>query len=217
MRTRDDLDRLAAAGRPLLSAAELLVDAGEEERILGRIVSTPRPAAPTRQPSGLRRAVVLAAVAVLAAAALAATELHQRGGSPALGGQRLTGAALSLAGYRFRTPAGFEDSSVSCGPSATDRFAAAASADGGCVEAFFMLSSGGSPLVPAGAEPVGVGAYQGHLVSQGDPQWLVLYVDLPELGDTSQDVVIRAQGLTAEQLVAVAESGLPATPSATVG
>jgi hypothetical protein len=79
-----------------------------------------------------------------------------------------------------------------------------------------MISFSGSP-VPAGTEPVDVGAYRGHLASQGDPQRLTLYVDLPALGDISQDVVLFAHGLTTDQLVAVAESGLPATPSATVG
>ena len=216
MRAHDEFERLAAAGRPLLAAAESLVGAAEEDRILERVLASPRPAHRRRIPT--RRFALLIAGAAALTAAIAAlsvgalTGLNRGGGH----GVALKGAQIRLAGYRFKTPAGFEDSDAACGRSATERFSAAASADGGCVEAFFMISSSGSP-VPGGAEPVDVGAYSGHLVSQTDSRALTLYVDLPALGDFSQDVVLFAQGLTAEQLVAVAESGLPATPSATVG
>lgn len=215
MRTRNELERLAAAGQLLLSDAEPLLVAGEEDRILQRIVGSDRRVFESARRRRLKLALAVVAV-VAVAVSLASVELARHGGSEPQRRDGLTGPTISLAGYHFRTPAGFHASSSSCGPSATDRFSAAASADGGCVEAFFLISSSGSP-VPAGSEPVDVGAYQGHLVSSDDPEQLELYVDLPPLGDQLQDVVLFGQRLTAGQLVAIAESGLPATPSATVG
>lgn len=215
MRVHSELERLAAAGRPLLADAEALVGATEEDRIFQRVLASPRPASRRRIPRRRVALIVAAAtvIAAIAAVSVAALTGRNRGAEPRVA---LSGAKITLAGYRFRTPAGFRDSGASCGPSATDRFSAAASADGGCIEAFFMISSRGSP-VPDGSTPVDVGAYQGHLVSESDSNALRLYVDLPPLSGLSQDVVLFGQGLTAEQLVAIAESGLPATPSPTVG
>lgn len=211
MRSRNALTRLAAAA----PAAESPLDRSEEDRILERILAVPRVRVPRRSRPP-RVAVVLAAIVVLSAA-LASIELVGGGGSTAKSRHRLTGATISLAGYHFRTPAGFQDSSGSCGPSATDRFSAAASADGGCVEAFFMISMSGS-AVPAGATPVGVGAYQGYIVSPDSSQQTTLYVELPAGGDINwQAVVLFSRGLTSDQLVAIAQSGLPAKPTGTVG
>lgn len=213
MRTHNALTRLAAAA----PHGESPVDLGEEERILERILAVPRVTVPRRS-RRRRLAVVLVGVAVLAAA-LATIELVQGGGSAASSRHGLTGATISLAGYHFRTPAGFQDSSSSCGPSATDRFSAAASADGGCVEAFFLISTRGS-AVPAGATPVDVGAYQGYLVAPDSSRRTTLYVELPIPGGADikwQAVLLESQGLTSDQLVAIAKSGLPATPSGTVG
>lgn len=212
MRSRNSLTRLAA-----LAPHVAPVDLGEEDRILARILAVPRVpvARRSRRP---RLALALVGIAVLSAA-LASLELVHGGGSATKSRHGLTGATISLAGYRFRTPAGFKDSSSSCGPSATDRFSAAASADGGCVEAFFAISTSGS-AVPADAAPVEVGAYQGYLVAPDSSQRTTLYVELPVPGGADikwQAVLLESQGLTADQLVAIAQSGLPATPSATVG
>ena len=51
MRTRNSLERLAAAGRPRLSQADTLVDSAETDRILERIVATDRSA--VRRRSGM--------------------------------------------------------------------------------------------------------------------------------------------------------------------
>ncbi len=93
-----------------------------------------------------------------------------------------------------------------------DRFGAAASADGGCVEAFFLVPGSASAPTPT---PVGqaveVGSYQGYYDSEGD-SGATLYVELPQASAGGSAPVILAlygQGLTEDQLIAVAESGLP--------
>ena len=213
MRARNALNRLAAVA----PSAEPVLDAVEEDRILARIFASDRPAA--RLAGRRRLTLALAGVAVVVAGiALASVELPQHSGA-ARAGLRLTGAPISLAGFHFRTPAGYQDSSSSCGASVTDRFDAAASANGGCVEVFYMISTNGSG-VPAGATPVDVGAYQGYAVSPDANGQTTLYVELPTVAGADFDwqaVVFFSQGLTVDQLVAVAESGLPATPSATAG
>jgi len=220
MHTRNSLDRLAAAGRSWVAGADSLVDLGEEDRILARIVASDRPARRRQIPR--RRAVIVLAGAVVVVAALAAlasgafgTSHHRVAG--------LSGARIQLAGYHFRTPAGFTASDSSCGTTTDPNvvvgvqgFAAAASADGGCVEAFIMMSANGS-AVPAGATPVTIGAYQAYLETADSSGRMRLYVQLPDLGHDWQAVVLFATGLTSDQLVAVAKSGLPATPSATYG
>jgi hypothetical protein len=56
MSRRPELDRLAAARPLLLDHSDLVVDAGEEDRILRQILSTTRPAAaPARTPLAGRR------------------------------------------------------------------------------------------------------------------------------------------------------------------
>lgn len=201
MRTRNALERLAAAA----PAVELPVDA-DEDRILARILASPRPA--RRQVPRLRTAFALVAAIAVAAGVVLATLSHRSTG--------LSGARIRLAGYTFTTPAGFARSSSSCG-SANDfnGFAAAASGDGGCLEAFVMFSSRGS-VIPAGADPVTVGAYQGYLLSAPGSRQATLYVVLPARGGfvKSQALVLDSQGLSEDQLVAIAESGLPQNPQA---
>jgi hypothetical protein len=225
MRTRNALERLTSAGLPLLAAAESLVDAAEEERILEWIFASSRPAA-RRIPSPRLR-LALVGVAVVAVAAVVAAIDIGHSAPRGTGNQHvaLNGAKLQLAGYHFRTPAGFTASSTACAsahrtgqPTTMQNFAAAASADGGCVEAFVMISSSGS-AVPADATPVDVGSYQGYITTDDSSQQLRLYVELPPLGGDFdwQAVVLFSQGLTTDQLIAVAQSGLPATPSATFG
>jgi hypothetical protein len=223
MRTRNELERLTAAGRPLVANAESLVDTGEEDRILERILASERPA-----PRGARRGravLALAGAAVLvAAAAVAAIERGNSAASPPNGRTRhhpvaLSGATFRLSSYRFKTPAGFKASSDSCvaassssGPVAVmNGFAAAASADGGCVEAFFTLeSTDGSSPASNGAQPVDVGTYPGYFVPADASGESTLYVQLPTFyNGEKQYVALFSEGLTEEQLIAVAQSGLP--------
>jgi hypothetical protein len=221
MRTRNALERLAAAGRPVLAEAESLVDAHDEEAILARILASDRPAAVVNR---RRRAALVIALGVIVATAIAAvstgafTSANRSGGNPRVA---LTGPELQLAGFRFRTPAGYKTSNGSCvvhrsGPmSVLNGFAAAASADGGCIEAFFMVANDDA-RTPAqeGATPVSVGAYQGYYVSENSSGESTLYVQLPKLGDMKQYLSLFAERLTEQQLVAIAQSGLPQNPDA---
>jgi hypothetical protein len=209
MRTRDSLGRLANAGRPLLAEADALVGDGEEDRILARILdSGSSPVAKRRRPFPL---VAVAAALVAAAIAALASGLVGHSTSPTakVGGSHhvaLTGPRIQLAGYHFRTPAGFKDSNSPCTGGATDAFSAAASADGGCVEAFFMLSTGKYAIAPD-AQPIQVAGTQGFLVTGSDS--LTLYAPLPQEGQYSVYLMLIGKGLTADQMVAIAESGLP--------
>lgn len=211
MRTRSSLERLADAGRPVLAHADALIDGGEQERILARILASgPSTAVRRRRPVAL--VVVGAALVAVAIAAFAAGVLgHSTSPAAKTGGNHqvdLTGPQIQLAGYHFRTPAGFKDSSAPCTGGATDSFSAAASADGGCVEAFFMLNTGKYAIAPH-AQPIEVAGTQGFLVTASDS--LTLYAPLPKLGDYSQYLMLVGKGLTADQLVAIAESGLPSS------
>ena len=216
MRARNALTRLAAVA----PHAETVLDAGEEARILARILAAPRQAR-RRRPL----VVALAGVAVVGGAAIAASlGLGNAQRSLTQGpGQRhvaLTGARIQMAGYHFRTPAGYKSSDGSCvaaspgsGPvSVTNGFAAAASADGGCIEAFLVASHSGPPS-DHGAEPVAVGSYRGYFVPPDSSGQSTLYVALPEASAAYQQyVALFATGLTEEQLVAIAVSGLPTLP-----
>jgi hypothetical protein len=228
MRTRNDLERLDAAGRPLLADADSLVDAAEQDRILERILVSDRPRVDRPARMTPRRRVAFLLVGVVLAAAVVAVALVGRGNRPASPSSRghhqlaLTGATIQLSGYRFRTPAGFKSSTSTCGAPATaagnprtitNGFAAAASADGGCVEAAYLIApstAGGS--IPVDAQPVDVGQYQGYFVPQDSSGGSALYVELPKAGGSSGNhvyLVLLSQGLTEDQLIAVAQSGLP--------
>ena len=226
MPARNALTRLAAVA----PTAEPSVDTGEEERILEGILASPR------RTAARRRALLLvpAGAVVLAAAALAVSLAfgHSKPVASTTNGHRvaLTGARIQAAGYHFRTPAGFKASTSSCVPSTSDSgphgitksgpvtvmngFAAAASADGGCVEAFFMLSHDGTTPADNGATPVDVGSYQGYYVPQDASGESTLYVQLPKTADAGASVYLAlfAENLTEDQLIAVAQSGLPASP-----
>lgn len=211
MRTRSSLERLADAGRPVLAQADALVDDTEEDRILARILESGRSTtAKRRRPLAL---VLVAAALIAAAIAAVAAGVFGRSTSPAAksGGNHavaLTGPRIALAGYHFRTPSGFEDSNAPCEGGATGGFSAAASADGGCLEAFFMLNTGKYAIAPD-AQPIQVAGTQGFLVTGSDS--LTLYAPLPREGDYSPYLMLVGKGLTADQLVAIAESGLPSS------
>lgn len=221
MRSHSDLERLEAAGQPLLAEADSLVNAAEEDRILERILSCGRESAPPRRP---RAWLVLAAAAVVVAIAvvlgLVAIDRGKSPGTTRQGGNAvaLSGAKLQLAGFHFRTPAGFKDSSSTCvaaqsssGPvTATNGFAAAASADGGCIEAFFMIAdSGAKTPADEGATPVAVGSHNGYYVPPNGSGESTLYIQLPTLNGTRQYLMLAAENLTEGQLVAIAASGFP--------
>ena len=109
------------------------------------------------------------------------------------------------------------------------RIATAASAEGGCVDGGIatLASTGGAAAIlahiPSNAEPVAVGSYQGYFLSHAppdgpvDPEKTALYVYIPGAAGLRhlEYVVLFAKGLTEEQLVAVAQSGLPASPPST--
>jgi hypothetical protein len=216
MHTGHELERLSAAEPALLGQTESLVDTGEEERILGGILAGSRPRTAGRGRMTRRRRAAFLLVGVALAAAAVALGSIGHGNPPASrshGPHRfaLSGATIQLTGYRFRTPAGFKRSTTACASSPADAgkgFAAAASADGGCVEAFYLISTSG-PAIPPGATPVDVGSYQGYVVSQDGSDKSRLYVVLPGAGKYWQAALLFSEGLTEDQLVAVALSGLP--------
>jgi hypothetical protein len=210
MRTHNDLDRLSGAAPALLARTELVIDTDEEDRILARIVDSPRRSVRRERTPRLRTAVVLVGAALALAVIGAAGSGVFTSSHPQIA---LSGAEIKLAGYHFRTPAGFR-ANASCADSPGTWLkgaGAAASADGGCIEGVVMVSTSGS-AVPAGANRVDVGAYQGYLVPPDSSQKTTLYVVLPHLGTAWQALVLYSTGLTTEQLVAVAESGLPQNP-----
>lgn len=233
MRTRNALGRLAAAGRPLLADTFSLVDEAEESRILERILASSRAQARPRMMRWLRPAL-LAGVAVLGglvAASASGVFTHSRSAMPRPGGHHrhlaLSGARIQLAGYHFRTPAGFKASRTSCisapvpgqpRPS-IDGFAAAASADGACVEGVYFVAADwlqAHGLMPDASDAVDVGDYHGYFVppqDSGDKS--ALYVNLPNAdGPRVVYLVLYARGVTKDQLIAIAESGLPTLPPA---
>jgi len=251
MRTRNAVERLAVAGRPLLTDVESC-DVDEENRILERILASSRTASiPVARRKG--RVVMALAGALVVAAAVAAGLLQGGGGSQPVskdvghGKQALTGAEIQLAGHRFRTPAGFKTSSTACdampsGPglwTVIHGVAVAASAEGGCVEGgIATLASGGKPKptlagIPPPAEPVSVGDYQAYFLAHAPSDGCaanpgnsrpcpppvdkaLLYVYLPAAAGPGHSVfvVLLSQGLTKDQLIAVAESGLQSLPPA---
>ena len=181
---------------------------------LARVGSGDRFRPPRRQ---LRRAS-LGAGLVLAAtcAALTFTVLDQS--SP----PALTGVTIQVAGYHFKTPAGFKASSsgachlligprMSNLPPSPNAFTTAASADGGCIEVTGLILNPASQML-ADAQPVDVGAYQGYLIHGELLQLLVAttYDGIDTLGGPdTQYLVLTTNNLTADQLVAIALSGLP--------
>jgi hypothetical protein len=215
MRTRNALERLAA-----VAPTEPLLDAGKEDRILQRILASDRHISRQKRPVAV---VLVAAVAVGAAIVAYATHGHTTSPPATIHHATLNGARIEAAGYRFTTPAGFKSSDASCegatspgGPETpAHAMRSAASADGGCVEALYLIA--GSPTAPTPSmtgQPVDVGPFQGYYDAQGD-SGATLYVELPQAsagGAAPIFLALYAQGLTEDQMIAVAESGLPASP-----
>lgn len=217
MRTRDELASLATAGKSLLPSTESLVDAGEQDRILAQILASPRMPRRPHRPVAL---LMVGAAAVAAAAAIASLALT--GGQTsrtATRAQHHRGESFALAGYRFRLPAGYTVSADTCqfwsGASGQQpgtpvpvlhSFADSASADGGCLLA--MLIDGNSTL-PANATPVAVGSYKGFVAASPAGSQEALYVEIPS-AQGNHYLALLSQGLATEQLISIAETGLPA-------
>jgi len=231
MPTRTELERLDAARPAVLQRTEAVVDRDEEDRILDRILGSGRAtggggdeAALLRPHTRSRRRAVGAAAAALLLITAGLVLAIDRGGSSstrhghgsASGPSRsVQGSTMKLVNFTFDLPSGFTatiDPCAASGPGPAtpvpvmEEFGAAASADGGCIEAF--LSS--SVTIPPGAKPVDVGSYQGFMASSG-PSNESLYVTIPSAEGTHY-LVLLAHGLTSEQVVAIAESAFPTSP-----
>jgi hypothetical protein len=235
MPARTELDRLDEARLLVLDRTEAIVNADEEHLILVRILeSNPvlvdKPAS-TRQSSArlLLRAVggaAAAAIFIAAVLGLAIEGVHSPSAphdhvSASGRSQSPHGPRMKVADYTFELPKGFTTTSSECAPIPSGpgpatpvpvlaQFGAAASAEGGCIEA--LLSTQSSVTIPPGAEAVDVGTYQGFLASS-DPSKEALYISIPADEGPPQYLMLMSQGLTSEQLLAIAESALPSTLS----
>jgi hypothetical protein len=229
MRASNDLERLSAAAPAQLARTESLVDAGEEDRILEAIFASSRTAG--LRASRLRPALAVAGLAVVAAVVAAAAGGVFTGSKAAVPQSRghdghvvLSGAKIQLAGYHFKTPAGFKASKSGClsapvagAPQpAIDGFAAAAAADGACVQAADLAAGDWLEKhapIPDSADPVDVGQYHGFYAAQASGGESTLYVDLPNAdGQRVVYLVLVGRDVTEDQLVAIAASGLPTLP-----
>jgi hypothetical protein len=132
---------------------------------------------------------------------------------PTTGSGRDARATIRLASYSFNLPSGYRPVHNSCGVSWLSQrprmsyvgaTSFAHSTNGGCVAAF--LAAGVVAQRPAASRPVRVGQYQGFVVS-GSGSAVVLYVEIPAAG-TDHALVLIANGLTADQVIAIAASGL---------
>jgi hypothetical protein len=187
----------------------------------------------TRRRIGAALTSVIVAVAAIAImlSNLPTSGAPRQAGLPGVG---KSGAVLELASYRFDLPRGFAPKDSGCaGLSAPPSQAgsgvaihngqvtspvtvlqskrAAASAEGGCVE---LGLDAGANVVPTGAASIDVGSYRGYVV-MGSDGTLTLYVTLAcstacqAVTDQSHYLVLASEGLTQQQLIAIASSGLP--------
>lgn len=209
-----------------------------------------RPASTSAPRRNVRLVVALAGIVVVSAV-VAVAAVRIGGGTQPVSkrvghhSHALTGATIQLAGYRFRTPAGFKGSSGACADSGPllRGFSSAASAEGGCIYGGILtLESTGAPSailahIPAKVEPVAVGDYQGYFLAHAPPDSgchptppstqpcsnpppvgdMALYVFIPHAAGPGQlrYVVLYAEGLTEYQLIEVARSGLPSLSTST--
>jgi len=234
MPARTVIDRLDEARPLILRRSELVVDEAEEHRILQAVLRS-RVVADVDMPSGRSARSrpsgwMLAAAAVLASAALASALILSGDGQVPAGHHEHVagpppasrGSVLKLASYTFTLPPGFRSTTTSCAPSPSGRqsglpmkgsteFAAAASADGGCIEV--RLVAGATATPPTGAKVESVRVYEAFLTTQG-PSTETLYVEIPAAVGLHA-LVLVASGISAGQLVAIANSGLPTSVGST--
>jgi hypothetical protein len=156
--------------------------------------------------------LVIAALAASGGAYLAGVTPGTNGGAP--GVTQLTGATITLDSYRFTLPAGFKATTAACTapirggltPSGTvgSKFAAGASAHGGCVEAALFA---GKLTPPRSASTVQVGHHRCYLIAQPAEHRIALYVSVPAASG-SHWVVITAKDLSQAQVVSIAARAL---------
>jgi hypothetical protein len=223
----DELELVARLGEAEALPDEALAAAEASLQAAMAASSPPEPIRTRRRP---RRTLVVADTAA-AVAAIAAGSLALTGGATARPksthqataihrAARVQPAAVQrfqLAGYSLTLPAGYHAVSQNC-PALTlpanvnvgvrtlgqNPYAAAASASGACIEV--VLAAGPLATPPSGAQPVQVGPYQGYLVT--NPNSIELYVGLPA-AEGQHALILYANGLSPDDLIAVAASGLP--------
>lgn len=223
----DELELVARLGEAKPLSDESLAAA---EASLRTVMAASSPPEPIRTRRRLRRALAVAAT-VAAVAAIAAGSLALTGGGTARprSNHQATGThrvatihpagvqKFQLAGYSLTLPAGYHTVGQNC-PALTlppdvnvgvrtlgrSRYAATASATGACIEA--IVAAGPLATPPTGAQPVQVGPYQGYLVTNSDS--IELYVGLPAAAG-EHALILYASGLSPDELVSIAESGLP--------
>ncbi len=143
--------------------------------------------------------------------------VHNAKGSTTVPSKSPTGDTLRLANYSFGLPAGFKAATGPCTTSSSSGapltvlggMVAAASTAGGCIEA--GLAAGAVHGPPSGAQPVQVGTYQGF-VSVTSATSETLYVEIPTV-DGDHYLILTAVGLSAQELIDIAEAGLPGSPA----
>jgi hypothetical protein len=146
----------------------------------------------------------------------------------------LTGGTIRLAAATMHLPAGFKAVPGACAPAPNglgapisflnSSFAAAASANGGCIEAW--LADATTTVVPPEAVPVTITGYQGELYSNQSTGFSTLYVTIPadlyvnvvtadgQPDPTATiDLVLTTNGLSANELESIAATGIPAQPA----
>jgi hypothetical protein len=157
--------------------------------------------------------LVIAVLAAFGGAYLAGVTTGPTGGVPSATA-RLTGATITLDGYRFTLPAGFKATTAACtapirgglAPSATvgSKFSAGASAHGGCVEAVLFA---GKLTPPGSASAVRVGHHQGYVMAQPAEHRIALYVSIPAASG-GHWLVITAKDLSQAEVVGIAARAL---------
>jgi|SRR5579871_6516701 len=205
-----------------VAAADEVATSVARERLRAAIAAE---VADRRRTRGRRRGAAYA-VGVAAAIALVVVLAVPSGPGAHAPSTGKRGAVLELASLHFSLPSGFVPRDTACAtpPSASlppdgnqavhqvganpetvlQAMRSAASADGGCLEV--ELAAGGD-VVPAGATEIAVGGYTGYLstAANGD---LTLVVAIPATDGTDY-LVLASEGLTQQQLVEIAASGLP--------
>lgn len=232
----DELDLVARLGEVEPVSDEALASA---EAALRAAMTAATGIEPARARRWARRSLVGAGAAAAAAIVALGSLALAGGGAGLTAARRTTGTTphpaatvtvparrirIQLAGYRLALPAGYKAVSQNCPalPPNLDvnvgvrtlgesPYAAAETGTGSCIEV--ILAAGPLATPPSGAQEVQVGPYPGYLVT--NPNSLELYVDLPSAGG-QHAVVLFASGLTADQLIAVAQSGLPPSNNSAV-
>jgi hypothetical protein len=146
----------------------------------------------------------------------------------------LTGGTMRLAAATMHLPAGFQTVPSACAPAPSglgssisflnSSFAAAASANGGCIEAW--LADATTTVVPPQAVPVSINSYQGELYNDQGTGFSTLYATIPAdlyvdvVSANGQpdptatiDLVLTANGLSANELESIATAGVPTHPA----